>query len=90
MLAILPNGSRCRFMSYSMDPKALEGAELDLCWCDELVPPDFLETLRFRLATRGGRKAWKAFHDEFLSYGGPPIPLVRKAMMGEAKASAAF
>ncbi|MGK6320360.1 DUF885 domain-containing protein [Sphingomonas sp. DT-204] len=38
-------------------------------------------------ATRGGRKAWKAFHDQFLSYGGPPIPLVRKAMMGgEAKA----
>lgn len=34
-------------------------------------------------ATRGGRAAWKAFHDEFLSYGGPPIPLVRKAMMGE-------
>jgi uncharacterized protein (DUF885 family) len=34
------------------------------------------------IATRGGRKAWKAFHDEFLSYGGPPIPLVRKAMMG--------
>jgi hypothetical protein len=33
-------------------------------------------------ATRGGRKAWKAFHDEFLRYGGPPIPLVRKAMMG--------
>ncbi|RYY07893.1 MAG: DUF885 family protein, partial [Alphaproteobacteria bacterium] len=41
-------------------------------------------------ATRGGRKAWKAFHDEFLSYGGPPIPLVRAAMMGEAKATAAF
>lgn len=37
-------------------------------------------------ATRGGRKAWKAFHDQFLSYGGPPIPLVRGAMMGtEAK-----
>lgn len=41
-------------------------------------------------ATRGGRKAWKAFHDQFLSYGGPPIPLVRQAMMGEAKATAAF
>ncbi|BCA60836.1 hypothetical protein HMP09_0070 [Sphingomonas sp. HMP9] len=41
-------------------------------------------------ASRGGRKAWKAFHDQFLSYGGPPIPLVRAAMMGEAKASAAF
>jgi hypothetical protein len=33
-------------------------------------------------ATRGGRSAWKQFHDAFLSYGGPPIPLVRKAMMG--------
>ncbi len=33
-------------------------------------------------ATRGGRSAWKQFHDEFLKYGGPPIPLVRKAMMG--------
>ena len=31
-------------------------------------------------ATRGGRSAWKAFHDGFLSFGGPPIPLVRKAM----------
>ena len=25
---------------------------------------------------------WQAFHDKFLSYGGPPIPLVRKEMMG--------
>lgn len=33
-------------------------------------------------ATRGGRAALKAFHDEFLSYGGPPIPLVRRAMLG--------
>ena len=38
-------------------------------------------------ATRGGRAAWKAFHDKFLSYGGPPIPLVRQQMMGgEAQA----
>ena len=29
------------------------------------------------------RKYWQAFHDKFLSYGGPPIPLVRKAMLGE-------
>jgi len=33
-------------------------------------------------AQHGGRQGWKAFHDAFLSYGGPPIPLVRKAMMG--------
>jgi len=34
------------------------------------------------VATRGGRAGWKAFHDQFLSYGGPPIPLVRQQMMG--------
>jgi uncharacterized protein (DUF885 family) len=38
----------------------------------------------------GDRKKWKAFHDEFLSYGGPPIPMVRKAMMKEAEAKAVF
>jgi uncharacterized protein (DUF885 family) len=26
---------------------------------------------------------WHDFHDKFLSYGGPPIPLVRKQMIGE-------
>ena len=26
---------------------------------------------------------WQAFHDKFLSYGGPPIPLLRTAMLGE-------
>jgi len=35
-------------------------------------------------ASRGGRTAWKAFHDQFLSYGGPPVPLVRQQMMGGA------
>jgi uncharacterized protein (DUF885 family) len=37
--------------------------------------------------TRGGRRGWKAFHDRFLSYGGPPIPLVRAQMMGGAPRS---
>jgi uncharacterized protein (DUF885 family) len=32
---------------------------------------------------RGGRAAWKQFHDTFLSFGGPPIPLVRAQMMKE-------
>lgn len=27
---------------------------------------------------------WHDFHDAFLSYGGPPIPLLRKEMVGEA------
>jgi len=39
-------------------------------------------------ATRGGRSAWKAFHDQFLSYGGPPIPLVRQQMLGGEAVSA--
>ena len=33
-------------------------------------------------STRGGRQGWREFHDRFLSYGGPPIPLVRRAMLG--------
>jgi hypothetical protein len=28
---------------------------------------------------------WHEFHDKFLSYGGPPIPLVRKEMVGEGE-----
>jgi Bacterial protein of unknown function (DUF885) len=31
--------------------------------------------------TRGGQQAWKEFHDRFLSYGGPPIPLLRAPLM---------
>jgi len=38
----------------------------------------------------GERAGWKEFHDEFLSYGGPPIPMVRKAMMAEETARAVF
>ncbi|MEH6419803.1 DUF885 domain-containing protein [Pseudomonas sp. CGJS7] len=38
-------------------------------------------------ANHGGRAGWKAFHDQFLSYGGPPIPLVYGQMMnGPAQA----
>jgi uncharacterized protein (DUF885 family) len=40
-------------------------------------------------ASRGGRAAWQEFHDTFLSYGGPPIPLVRAQMLG-VEAGAAF
>jgi uncharacterized protein (DUF885 family) len=31
---------------------------------------------------KGGRAAWKQFHDAFLAFGGPPIPLVRAQMLG--------
>ena len=36
-------------------------------------------------AERGGRAAWRDFHDRFLSFGGPPIPLVRARMLGEGR-----
>jgi hypothetical protein len=32
---------------------------------------------------RGGREAWGQYHDQFLSYGYPPIPLVRQQMLGD-------
>ena len=34
-------------------------------------------------ASADPRQYWYDFHTRFLSYGGPPIPLVRKAMVGE-------
>jgi uncharacterized protein (DUF885 family) len=40
--------------------------------------------------TKGDKTKWKAFHDEFLSYGGPPIPMVRMAMMKEGAPKAVF
>jgi uncharacterized protein (DUF885 family) len=41
-------------------------------------------------STRGGRAAWKDFHDQFLKYGGPPIPLVRAAMLGGNNSGSLF
>jgi uncharacterized protein (DUF885 family) len=34
--------------------------------------------------SRGGRSAWKPFHDAFLSHGGPPIGLMRELLLGTA------
>ena len=38
----------------------------------------------------GGRAGWKAFHDKVLSLGGPPIPLLRREMMGDADKGSLF
>ena len=32
---------------------------------------------------RGGQESWGRFHDQFLSYGSPPIPLIREQMLEE-------
>ena len=54
---ILPNGSQCVFMNYAQKRDVIEGGECDLIWCDELVPLDWVETLRYRLVTRRGKLA---------------------------------
>lgn len=33
-------------------------------------------------AGHGGREGWRTFHDAFLAFGGPPVPMVRRAMLG--------
>ena len=52
---VLPNGSRCRFLNYTQNITVLEGGECDMILCDELVPIDWIETLRFRIVTRSGK-----------------------------------
>jgi uncharacterized protein (DUF885 family) len=37
-------------------------------------------------AAAGDKSRWHEFHDKFLSYGGPPIPLLRKELVGEGAA----
>jgi len=54
---ILPNGSQCWFMNYSQEMRVIEGGEVDMIWCDELVPITWIETLRFRLITRASSHA---------------------------------
>src|SRR5262245_332903 len=51
---VAPNGSQCWFYNYAQDIDVLEGWELDFVWCAELVPWAWVETLGFRLVTRGG------------------------------------
>ncbi len=51
---VCPNGSECRFKFYGMDVGGVEGAELNEAWGDELITPDWIEALIFRLVTRNG------------------------------------
>jgi hypothetical protein len=52
---VLPNGSQCWFRNYAQDVSTIEGGELDIIWCDELVPLDWLTTMRYRLLDRNGK-----------------------------------
>jgi hypothetical protein len=52
---VFPNGSQCWFMNYSQEMRVIEGGEVDLIWADELVPLQWIQTLRYRLITRSGK-----------------------------------
>lgn len=52
---VAPNGSQNWFKNYAQSLDTAEGEELDLCWFDELVPMAWIDTVRFRLATRNGQ-----------------------------------
>ena len=49
---VLSNSSECIFRNYEQDREKIEGGELNIAWTDELVPPDWVESLELRLATR--------------------------------------
>jgi len=66
----LPNGSQVVFRNWSQDITTIEGGEIGVptwengvaqgthnigFWADELIPLSWLETLRFRLVTRGAK-----------------------------------
>ena len=52
---VLPNRSEASFRNYEQDIEKIEGGEVDLAWPDELVAPDWVETLMLRIATRNGK-----------------------------------
>lgn len=51
---VLPNHADCSFRNYEQDAKKIQGGELDVIWCDELVPAPWVKELKARVATRGG------------------------------------
>lgn len=50
----LPNHSDCDCRNYEQDIKKIQGGELDVAWCDELVPASWIKELKARIATRRG------------------------------------
>ncbi len=58
------------YLSYTMGKLMIRKLRDD--WCAARVS-----------AGSDARTCWKDFHDAFLAFGGPPIPLVRGAMMNE-------
>lgn len=47
-------GADCLFKTYDQDIGSIEGGNLDIIWPDELVPPDWVETMELRIAEKNG------------------------------------
>ena len=52
---VAPNGSECYFMFYTQDGLDIEGGQVDLWWADEIIPLDWVVTLRGRTVDRRGK-----------------------------------
>lgn len=50
----LHNGSDCSFRFYEQKIESIQGGELDVIWCDELVPASWIKELLARVSTRNG------------------------------------
>lgn len=51
---VLPNLSDCSFLNYEMERATVEGGNLDIIWADELVPPDWVDTMDLRISEKNG------------------------------------
>ena len=51
---VLPNWSECDFRFYQQEFKKIQGGEIDIAWCDELVPASWIKELKARVSTRSG------------------------------------
>lgn len=50
--------------------------------------PHYTEELRRDwLSARDGKTSLREFHDQLLDFGGPPVPLVRRIMLGGGRGS---
>ena len=63
------------YLNYTLGKLMIRKLRQD--WLAKTQPPGGAAT------GAGDQSRWHEFHDQFLSYGGPPIPLVRKEMLGE-------
>ena len=51
---VLPNASDCSFRFYEQNADKNQGGEVNVIWCDELVPASWVKELKARVATRNG------------------------------------